>query len=95
MTMDDKVEKKNRRFLQGAAAIVATLVGAIGTANTAPVQGQNAESIAVTQVQPEFVIAPAQSPGAEALWHTSHQSHASHASHASHSSHSSHYSYSN
>ena len=89
--MEDDKSKKNRRFLQGAAVLVASLLGSLNVANSNVANSKASVAPTVStgngQVQPDFVIAPAQAAGAEQLDHTSHSSHSSHNSHSSHSSH--------
>jgi hypothetical protein len=80
--VDNTNSKKSRRFLQGAAVVLVSLAGAVGTANASASASPRVSNAG--QAQPEFVIAPAEAAGAMQY---SHESHASHASHSSHSSH--------
>lgn len=83
--MDNNPVKKDRRFLHGAAVVLASLAGAVGSANaSAAVTPELSGSGAI---QSEFVIAPAQTVGAMQFSHESHSSHDSHSSHSSHTSH--------
>ena len=83
--MGENDSRKTRRFLQGAAAVLTSLAGSIGTANATAIIAPQA--VFAGQTHAEFVIAPAVAQGAKILAHSSHSSHDSHSSHSSHSSH--------
>ena len=82
-------KNKSRRFLQGVAVLVTSLVGYAGAVETASAAVTPGANIPTSQSPSDFVIAPAQAPSAEQFQHVSHESHSSHDSHSSHSSHTS------